>query len=51
MEQSPYWEANSRSYSQEISRLLRNQKIHYRVHQNQKLDPILSSMNPVQTLR
>jgi hypothetical protein len=34
MEQSHYWEADSRSAHQEIIRLLRNPKVHYHVHNN-----------------
>jgi len=49
MEQSPSWEANSHSASQEISYLLRNPKLHYGVHKSPPLDAILTQMHPFHT--
>jgi hypothetical protein len=46
MEQSPSWDAYSRSLSQEIPRLLRNSKGHYRVHNSPLLAPVLSQISP-----
>jgi hypothetical protein len=47
MKQSPSSEANSRSASQEITLLLWNLKVRYRVHKSSLMDPIPSQMNPL----
>jgi len=47
MGQSPSWEANSQSVSQEIFRLLCNPKVHYRVHNSPPLVHTLNQMNLV----
>jgi len=47
MKQSPFWEANSHSASQEIPCLTWNPNIHHHVHKNLPLVPMLIQMNLV----
>jgi len=47
IEHSPTWEANSSSGSQEIPRILWNQKCYYHLHNNVQNFPILNQICPV----
>ena len=47
MVQSPSWAANWFAASQEILRISRNPKVHYRTHKRPPLVPILGQPNPV----
>ena len=49
MVQSPSWEANWFAASQEIPRISRNPKVHYRTHKRPSPIPILGLANPVHT--
>jgi hypothetical protein len=49
--QKTSWDTDSRSASQDILRLLRNPKIHYRVHKISPMNTILHQLDPAPTFR
>ena len=47
MEQSPSWEANRSSVSQQIPDIVRNAEVHYRIHKRPPPAHMPRQINPV----